>query len=129
MTSLSCKLACLAWPIRLFPTRQTDRGVTGYPTRTHQMLKILEVKVTNEPVRNEDFWRKWAEETRRAAGAMHANARRQMHLIAEHYEMLAREARGERAGRTQDRVGGNPLPSSCLWWTSESNLQECQAGS
>jgi hypothetical protein len=57
------------------------------------MLKNLEAKVTNEPARNEAFWRKWVEETRRAAEAMHPNAQRQMHLIAEHYEVLAKEAR------------------------------------
>jgi len=50
--------------------------------------------VVNEPVRDEHFWRKWAEETRRAAEAMtHPSAKHQMRLIAEDYERLAKEAR------------------------------------
>jgi hypothetical protein len=81
--------------------------------------------VTNEPVRNEAFWRKWAEEVRRAAAAMHPNAQRQMHLIAEHYEMLANEARGGR-GRKEGPVGANCLRSSYLWWTSEAKTLECR---
>ena len=85
--------------------------------------------MTNEPVRNEHFWRKWAEETRRAAEAMLPNAQRQMHLIAEHYEMLAKEARGGRAGRKEGPVGANCLRSSYLWWTSETKTPECRAGS
>jgi hypothetical protein len=93
------------------------------------MLKILEVKVTNEPLKNEDFWRKWAEETRRAAEAMHPNAQHQMHLIAEYYEMLAKEAREGGAGRKQGPVGENRLRPSYHWWTSESKTLECRVGS
>jgi len=33
-------------------------------------MEIEEVKVVNDPVRDEAFWRKWAEDTRRAAEAM-----------------------------------------------------------
>jgi len=82
--------------------------------------------VADEPVRTEDFWRKWAEETRRAAEAMHPSAKRQMHLIAEHYEVLANEARGGRICRNQDREDANHLRSSCLWWTSDST-KTCRA--
>jgi len=44
-------------------------------------------------LRDEAIWRKWAEETRRADEAMtHPSAKHQMHLIAEDYERLAKEA-------------------------------------
>jgi hypothetical protein len=56
-------------------------------------MNIEEGDVANEPVRDEVFWRKWAEEARRAAEAMtHPNAKRQMRLIAEDYERLAKDA-------------------------------------
>ena len=49
--------------------------------------------MADEPVRDEAFWCKWAEETRRVAAAMtHPSAKHQMHLIAEDYERLAKEA-------------------------------------
>ena len=109
--------------------RDRPTGGDGLLHPTHPTLKILEAKVTNEPVRNADFWRKWAEETRRAAEAMLPNAQRQMHLIAEHYEMLAKAARGGRAGRKEGPAGANCPRSSYLWWASESKTLECCAGS
>jgi hypothetical protein len=67
--------------------------VTGYQTDHARRLEIEEVKVADEPVRDEAFWRMWAEETRRVAEAMtHPSAKHQMHLIAEDYERLAKVA-------------------------------------
>ena len=77
----------------MLPTRQPDHLVMGYQTGRARRMEIEEVKVADEPVRDEAFWRKWASETRRAAEAMtHPNAKHQMHLIADDYERLAKEA-------------------------------------
>jgi len=56
------------------------------------------IKVTDEPLQDEDFWRKRADEARRAAESLkHPTAKRELHLIAENFERLAKKAQA--AGR------------------------------
>jgi len=51
------------------------------------------IKVTDEPLQDEDFWRKRADEARRAAESLtHPTAKRELLLIAENFERLAKKA-------------------------------------
>ena len=56
------------------------------------------LKVANEPLKDEDFWWNRADEARRAADSLtHPTAKRELLLIAENFERLAKKARA--AGR------------------------------
>jgi len=53
-----------------------------------------------EPVKDEDFWQKRADEARSVAESLtHPTAKREMLLVAEHFEMLAKQERKQSARR------------------------------
>lgn len=61
------------------------------------------VEVTEEPVKDEGFWQKRAEEARSVAGSLtHPTAKREMLLVDERFEMLAKKARKQLARRKRN---------------------------
>lgn len=58
------------------------------------------IKVTDEPVKDESFWQSRADEARRIAESLtHPAAKREILLVAEQFEALARQARKRSARR------------------------------
>ena len=55
------------------------------------------IKVTDEPVKDESFWQSRADEARRIAESLtHPAAKRELLLVAEQFEILARQARKQK---------------------------------
>jgi len=73
-------------------TERSSRA--GYFSSTVKLVlaAFRRVEVTDEPVKDESYWRKRADEARRAARSLtHPTAKRELLFIAENYERLAKQ--------------------------------------
>jgi hypothetical protein len=66
-------------------------------SRVRDQLCVSGVKVTDEPVKEEGFWQSRADEARSIAESLtHPAAKREMLLVAEQFEILAKQARKQK---------------------------------